>query len=295
MGETAIKPGKSVRRKWAWRLLRAFVVAYLLVTLAVFCMQGKLIFPGASSQGQANAMVPAGKHYELLSLRAADGVKIAAIFGRALDSTGEVRADAASRPTVIYFYGNGSCMAWSKDVFEDLRRHGFNVIVPDYEGYGMSAGSPSEAGCYATADAAYDYLLSRDDVDKNKIDVLGWSLGGAVAIDLANRKSIAAVATLSAFTSMDDMARDTVPWLPTSLILRSHFNNLAKISKLNCPLLIGHGMKDDLVPPAMADRLAAAAHGNITRVRVDGAGHNDIFDVGGDRLMDQLQTFFDGK
>ena len=67
--------------------------------------------------------------------------------------------DAGQRTTIIYFYGNGACMAYSMDVFEELRARGFNVIIPDYEGYGMSEGKPSESGCYAAADAVYDYLL----------------------------------------------------------------------------------------------------------------------------------------
>ena len=52
----------------------------------------------------------------------------------------------------------------------------------DYRGYGLSQGLPSEDGFYADADAACNYLFSRNDIDKRKIILYGQSIGGAVAI-----------------------------------------------------------------------------------------------------------------
>jgi fermentation-respiration switch protein FrsA (DUF1100 family) len=280
-------------RKRFLRLFRALVIAYLTVTVLVFLLQTYLIFPGATTQGQVDARLPQGRHYDLLSLQDERGKKIAAIFGLALDSTGATRPDAGERPTIIFFYGNGACMAHSRDIFDEFRGRGFNVIIPDYEGYGMSEGNPSETGCYATADAVYDYLLTRPEVRRDRIVVVGWSLGGAVAIDLASRKPIAGVATLSAFTNMKDMAHKTIPWLPTSLLLRHHFDNIDKIRALHVPLFLAHGTADTIVPPEMCDRLASAAGAPVTLVHVQGADH-DIFDIGGEQLFDQIQQFIDG-
>ena len=71
-----------------------------------------------------------------------------------------------------------------------FRRLGANVMIPDYVGYGLSGGSPSEAGCYATADTAYEHLKGRKDVDPGKIVAAGWSMGGGVAVDLAARRPV---------------------------------------------------------------------------------------------------------
>ena len=67
------------------------------------------------------------------------------------------------------------CMADCCGEFSHFRKRGFNMIVPDFIGYGMSGGNPSEQGVYATADAAFDYLVDRDDIDKQKIIPFGWS------------------------------------------------------------------------------------------------------------------------
>jgi uncharacterized protein len=135
-------------KRWAIRVVRIAVAAYLGLTLVLFLWQDSFIFPGAATQGQAEATLHAGADSELLELRSKNGTKITALFGKA--SVG----DSAHALSVIFFYGNGACLAYSTDIFDHFRQLGVNVIIPDYEGYGMSGGRPSEAGCYAAADAA---------------------------------------------------------------------------------------------------------------------------------------------
>jgi pimeloyl-ACP methyl ester carboxylesterase len=165
-------------------------------------------------------------------------------------------------------------------------------MMVDYEGYGMSEGTPSESGCYASADAAYEYALTRKEVDPHRIIAVGWSLGGAVAIDLASRKPMMGLATFSAFTSIFDMSKVIAPDVPAAMALNSRFDNLAKIRSITCPIFLAQGTKDPLVPPQMLDRLRAAANAKVTTVRVEGAGHNDVFQYD-DSLYDRFKTFVD--
>lgn len=62
-----------------------------------------------------------------------------------------------------------------------------NVFCLSYRGFGKSEGSAREEGIRKDAQAALDYVLSRKDVDGERIVLFGHSLGGAVAIDLASR------------------------------------------------------------------------------------------------------------
>src|SRR5438046_2954266 len=83
-----------------------------------------------------------------------------------------------------------------------------------YPGYGRSGGSPTEAGCYAAADAAFDWLTAAQQVAPEDILLYGTSLGGGVAIDLASRRPHRALVLSSTFTSLPDTAQDLYPWLP---------------------------------------------------------------------------------
>jgi hypothetical protein len=277
---------------WTFRIIRACVLGYLGVCIIVYSIQNSYVFPGAAAtQGQKDGSISPGYNDKLLGLRTPDGTLIAAQFGNALQHNGQPLANAEHCPTIIYFYGNGACMAYSTDVFEHFRRLGANVIIPDYEGYGMSGGKPSEAGCYAAADVAYKYLLSRGDVDPKKIVAIGWSLGAAVAVDLASRRHVAGLVTVSAFTSLRAMAQQFTSWLPMSLILKYRFDNEKKLAEISCPVLIVHGTDDELVPFAMSGQLAKVAKGKVTRFNVDGGRHNDIFEAGGLGLLNQIGSF----
>jgi len=251
-------------------------------------LEVQIVFPGSRSQGQPDARILPAAGRELLTLHGRDGTKIAALFGKS------TAARSGIRPALLYFYGNGMCMAYSLDEFNHFRGLGFNIIMIDYPGYGMSGGTPDESGCYAAADAAYDYLLTRKDIDRNRLVAAGWSLGAAVAIDLASRRHVAGLATFSAFTNTDHMSQRLAGALPAGFLLSSQFDNLAKIASVSCPIFMAHGTQDQLVPLDMLDRLAKAAKSKVTIVRVDGAGHNDIFQHGGDVLHQRFQTFVDG-
>ncbi len=281
----------------AKRLLRFCLIAYLLVGLVLYLFQTKLIFPGASTQGTKDALVDRLPHSQLLHLTAADGkTPIVALFGKAQLQFGGDDPRSPTLPTVLFFYGNAMCLADAIFQFDLFRNCGANCIAVEYEGYGMSGGTPGEQGCYAAAEAAYQYLLTRPDIDPHKLVPAGWSLGGAVAIDLAWKHrtdhTIAALITFCSFTSMPDMAHYHYPFFPTSLILQHRFASEEKLRDLPIPYFLGHGQKDSMIPFTQANRLAAAYPGTqLTRFTSPTANHNDFFEVTEKQLPPALTKF----
>lgn len=179
---------------------------------SLYALQARMIFPGSSTQGRPEAVVHAEPGEELLRLPSPGG-EVAALFSPARSADGSPLADAADRPTLVFFYGNAMCLSYTISEIDRFRRLGINVIVPDYLGYGMSGGKPSEVGCRQAAEACYAFLKSRG-FPPDRIFVGGWSLGGAVAIDLASRERVGGVFALSTFTSTCDMARTFFPLAP---------------------------------------------------------------------------------
>jgi uncharacterized protein len=278
-------------RKRIMRIARIVATVYLLMGAVMFSLQTRIIFPGQDTQGQPYAEVRPRPGTELLRIETRDGVRVVALHGPALTVDGRTDPDAARRPTLLYFYGNGMCLNYSAGEFEQFRRLGLNVLIPEYVGYGMSAGKPSERGCQDTADAAYEYLVKARGIKPDRIVVGGWSLGSAVAVDLASRKPIAGLIIFSAFTSGVDMAHRVVPFLPASLLLRHRFDSIRKIPRITCPILIGHGGRDRIVPFEMGKRLAEAAKAPVTTIWIDEADHNDFYDIGGPRIGQAIVRF----
>ncbi|MBK7993506.1 MAG: alpha/beta hydrolase [Blastocatellia bacterium] len=276
---------------WVWRVSKVSLISYIAVLTFLYSIQNLLVFPGRSTQGKAEANFIPPKGTELVKLTTKTGDKIVALWGQALDPSAQPLSDAQNKPTMIYFYGNGMCLKECLIEFQRFRMLGVNVIIPEYVGYGLSSGSASEQNCYATSEVVYEYLLTTKEVNPGKIIISGWSLGSAVAIDLASKKAAAGLVTFSAFTSMIDMARQLYPFLPIpKFILVNHFANKEKISNIKCPVFISHGKADDLIPWQMSQSLAKLVEGSKTEVYIDGIDHI-IFLADDQKLLKVLGEF----
>lgn len=249
---------------------------------SLYAVQANMIFPGSATQGLPEAVVRAGPGEEVVRLPTPGG-EVVALFGAALSADGRPLPDAKSRPAVVFFYGNAMCLAYSGMEFDRLRRLGLNVVIPDYLGYGMSGGKPSEIGCRQTAEACLTFLKSRG-FPPDRVVVGGWSLGGAVAIDLTSRHEVAGLFALSTFTSTMDMARTIFPLPPPAFLFQHKFESLAKIKTVKRPIILGHGRRDRIVPFAMFERLVAACPEPPATLVIDRAEHNDYLDMAGARL-----------
>lgn len=153
---------------------------------------------------------------------------------------------------VLFFYGNGTCLAWCEQLMDHFQRLGYLVGVADYVGYGASAGHPSEKGCYETADAVYEYFTDQLQIAPEDLVIIGHSLGSGVAADLASRKKSGKLILCSGFTSLPEVGQELYPWLPVRLLLKYHFNTAAKLPKVNASILFLHGDRDQIVPVKMS-------------------------------------------
>jgi fermentation-respiration switch protein FrsA (DUF1100 family) len=295
--------GASTRKKKALRRLSRLAIIlgglYVLLLIFLYVEQRTLIFPAGRQNRAQAAALPAAiagltAPYDPLLLETPGHERTAALYAPALTLSGRIDPDAARRPTLLYFYGNGSSLPDSADVIEAMRRRGLNVMVSDYVGYGQSGGEVSEAGCYDTADAAYAYLTDQRKIAPGRIVIMGRSLGTAVAVDLASRKPSGGLITVSAFTTMADMAASQYPIVPGPIInvlLKHRFLSIRKIGRVHCPILLAHCRDDDLVPFSMASELQRAATAPVTRLNLPHGGHNFVFTQGGNKLYDQLGAF----
>ena len=195
--------------------------------------------------------------------------------------------------TLLWFHGNGGNLGHRADDLEFLsRRLGVNIFIFDYRGYGSSRGRPSEAGVYRDARAALQYLLSRSDVDPDRIVFLGRSLGTAVAVELAaNYQQPHGLILVSPLRSLGDMARFLHPYLPMHWLAGNRFNSLARIGRVSSPLLVIHSETDETVPVEQGRRLFRAANPPKHFLALAAAGHNDNLAQDGAEVGDALVGF----
>ncbi len=180
------------------------------------------------------------------------------------------------RGIALYCHGNAGNVTVLTDVLRALNeRHGLAVMSFDYRGYGRSDGQPSEPGVLQDARAARRWLSERTATAEKDIILIGRSLGGAVAIDLAATDGARALVLDSTFTSLPDIGASLLPWLLPRWNMTMRMDSLAKIERYPGPLLISHGDKDEVIPFAQGEKLYESAPGSKRFFREQGGKHND--------------------
>jgi fermentation-respiration switch protein FrsA (DUF1100 family) len=177
---------------------------------------------------------------------------------------------------VLYCHGNAGNIERCGDIVHEIYENlGESVLIVDYPGYGYSRGTPSEQGCDAAAQTAYGWLTQTQKVPGGRIVLMGESVGGGVAIDLATRVDHRALVLVRTFTSVADVADDQFPLLFSAPLVTNHFDNLQKIALCKQPIFIAQADKDRTIPFRHGQRLAQAASDRAQLYVLRGLGHND--------------------
>jgi fermentation-respiration switch protein FrsA (DUF1100 family) len=267
-------------RQVARAVVRILVLLAVLGALLLLFERRLIYFPTSALEATPTAL---GLAHEELSLRAEDGVRLHGWFLPVKDARG----------SVLVCHGNAGNVSHRLDRAIFLQsRLGLDVLLFDYRGYGRSQGRPDEEGTYRDARAAYRWLREHG-YGENSIVIFGESLGSAVALDLALSSPARALVLESPFTSIPEMARAVYPFLPVWPLVRTRYDNLAKIGRLRMPLLVLHGDRDDVVPFAQGRRLFEAAPEPKRFFAIPGASHNDTYLVGGEGYWRAFAEFLE--
>jgi len=218
----------------------------------------------------------------------ADGTALVGwiVYASGADSlTGAWLLDCHGNAGNISSYGRPRWAAW-------MREHGMNVFQFDYRGFGESAGTPSEHGLYADAEAAYRYLIDSVGVAPERVVIYGHSLGSGVATHLASRVKAAGMIVEGAFTAVADRGQELYPWLPVRLISSNDFDSIGRISAIPMPKLFIHATNDEVIPYAHGQRLYAAAQAPKSFLSVTG-GHERAFEEDRERYYSAIKAFAD--
>jgi hypothetical protein len=197
-----------------------------------------------------------------------------------------------SRRAVLFLHGNAGNASHRLPNAAELVALDCSVLVLGYRGYGRSEGKASEAGVYADARAGLRHLIDQRGFPEDRIVLFGRSLGGAVAVDLAQGRRLAGVILESTFTSIADVARSIGgPFL--AALAGSRFDSASKIDRIRAPLLFFHGDHDEVIDYALGRLLFDAAPDPKRFETIVGAGHNNTVQVGGSPYFEKIRLFLD--
>jgi uncharacterized protein len=217
---------------------------------------------------------------------AVDGSKLACSYHA-------VNPDAT---TVVYFHGNGEVVADYLPGFPDwLTRAGYNVLLAEYRGYGMSTGQPALVGMLEDVPA----IIRSLGIPDSRIVLFGRSIGSLYAVHgVARHPQLAGVILESGIANITErffmrVQPEELGISKPALLdeLQRHFDAGTKLGGFQGRTLVLHTRHDELVPVRHAEMLYAVAPEPKTLHIFDQGGHNDIFYRNGPAYMQLVETF----
>ena len=254
------KPSTWRRRLFRWT--GWLMAGYIVLAVSMMFLENYLVyFPTKATSYWDDAPDLLKRDVTLLS---AEGTKIHAWWCPRDGAMG----------ALLYCHGNGGNLSGRAPWYRDLQQAlNVSVLAIDYPGYGKSDGRPSEQGCYAAAEAGFDWLVNEQKVPAVQIILFGESLGGGVTTEIATRRPCRALVLYCSFLSVPDVGQHHYRFLPVRRFMRNRFDNLSKIRGLSVPVFIAHGDADGVIPPAQARQLFEAANKPKAIYWEPGAGH----------------------
>jgi hypothetical protein len=181
----------------------------------------------------------------------------------------------AIRGLVLYFHGNRQNIGWYEKFVPYFTQLGYEVLMPDYPGYGKSKGKITEQKLYEWATLTYQIARKRYAADS--LTIYGKSLGTGIAAQLASRRDCKHLILETPYYRFSDVLQRFLPLYPMNLLLRYQLPTYQYLPLVSAPITLLHGTKDGIISFAQSQKLSALFKPQDKLVVVEGGSHNDLY------------------
>jgi len=228
-------------------LLLVLVIIYFFVLIATFFFQRNLLYkPSENNYLNEKILVQINK----VKIKTGDGVELTSWYHK---------KNFKDFKTILFLHGNAGSLEnriYKINHFQDIN---VNFIIISWRGFSGNKGKPTEKGLYEDANSAIKWL-NFNGIKNQEIIIYGESLGAGVAVEVAQNKNFAGVILESPFTSMIAAGKAKYSLLPVKMLLKDKYESDKKIKNVKSPILIMHGMVDDIVPFSMGQKMYELAN-----------------------------------
>ncbi len=187
-------------------------------------------------------------------------------------------------PTIIYFAGNGESSAqtfyymYMEHIFDHFE--GYQFIMIDYPGYGLSEGIPRDHSMQEMSKAVYEFVYQLDYVDQEEIYIYGYSIGTGVATYIASTYDVKGLILIAPYSSIKDLFNTYVPIFHGILsgLIVEEFDSLSNALGVDVKPLIIASRSDKTIPFEISEKLSLAFDDVYEFYVVDQTAHNEFLD-----------------
>lgn len=247
------------------RMLTSFLGIYLCILIFAWFFSDRLIF-----QPQPPSYREGGDYYRIAVSPS--------------EKIGILSLPNPSAPwTILHCHGNAEDIGDLHEFLTEYHDEGFQVYAFDYRGYGISDGQPGTEKACADGEAALHHLVNDKGIPLNRIIIHGRSVGTGIAAHLAAKYKVGGLILESAFITAFRV-RTVIPMAPFD-----KFRNDRRIREITCPVLVIHGLNDEVIPAWHGRKLFELAPAPKRAYWIPAAGHNNIPMVAGAEYWRHIQ------
>ena len=233
--------------KYLYFTVSSIIIAYIVVIIFVYFYQRNLLYHPSENNYQNDTIQ--FNHQEIF-IKVNNEIKLKSWI---------INQDLKNFKTLVFFHGNAGDLSNRIYKLNELDKLNINILLISWRGFSGNEGYPTEKNLYEDAEAAIKWL-NKKKVSNSQIILYGESLGTGVAVEIASKNNFNSIILESPFTSIENSAKIYYPYLPVSFLLKDRYDSISKIKKINSPILIMHGRKDDIVPFFMGKKLFEKAN-----------------------------------
>lgn len=248
---------------WLSTLITVLVI-YIAVSIALYYLQDYMLFKPEKLPKDFQFNYE-NQEFEEHNLHTRDG---AVINGIRFLPKGE------SKGVVLYLKGNSkSIKGWGKFAV-DFTRHGYNVLMVDYRGFGKSTGRRSQKAIKRDLQEVYNKI--KELTTEDRIILYGRSLGSGFAAKLASMNNPKLLILDAPYYSLTNVTKRYAPFMPLSLLMKYPLPTYKWLKYVQCPIHIIHGTNDRLIPYNTSVKLSKI-NPRLTRLHtIIGGGHKNL-------------------
>lgn len=240
------------------------LIAYVVISIVLYYLQDYMLFKPEKlpKDFQFNYDNQEFKEYNLVTR---DG---AVINGIRFFPKGE------SKGVVLYLKGNSkSIKGWGKFAV-DFTRHGYNVLMVDYRGFGKSTGRRTQKALKRDLQEVYNKI--KEMTSEDRVILYGRSLGSGFAAKLASMNNPKMLILDAPYYSLTKVTARYAPFMPLSILIKYPLPTYKWLKYVNCPIHIIHGTHDNLIPYKSSVKLSQV-NPKLTKLHtVIGGGHKNL-------------------
>jgi len=254
-----------MNRKKVFKWFQILAIVYLLGGIALYFLQDYILFHPVSLK-RNHAFKIHQPHSEItIPINEKDTINLVDFHS----------TDAVTKGVVLYFHGNKRNISWYSKYAPYFTKHGYQVLMIDYPGFGKSTGKLTEKKIYDWAMQVYKIAIKRFASDS--IIIYGKSMGTGIAAQLASARDCKRLILEAPYYDFPAVVSHYLPFYPVKWMLHYRFPTNEYLKNVSSPVTLFHGTKDGVVPYKNSKRLVKLLKKSDELISIPGGHHNDLF------------------